>query len=62
MTLTIKEMRLAAGMSQAAFGSYFGIPMRTIQNWENEVRTPPEYVLQLIHYKLINEHMIEPRE
>lgn len=60
--MTIKEMRAASGMSQAAFGNYLDIPLRTVQDWEAERRSPPEYVVQLIQYKLINEHIIEPRD
>ena len=32
--MSIKELRKPAGMTQKAFGEYFGIPHRTIQNWE----------------------------
>lgn len=60
--MTIKEMRTAAGVSQVAFGKLLNIPIRTIQEWEADRRTPPEYVVELIQYKLINEHIIEPEE
>lgn len=60
INLTIKEMRTASGMSQVAFGELLNIPVRTIQEWEAERRTPPDYVVELIRYKLINEHIIEP--
>ena len=53
-------MRTASGMSQVAFGELLNIPVRTIQEWEAERRTPPDYVVELIRYKLINEHVIEP--
>ena len=60
INLTVKEMRTASGMSQAAFGELLNIPVRTIQEWEAERRTPPDYVVELIRYKLTNEHIIEP--
>ena len=60
--MTIKEMRALTGMSQAKFGEYFGIPMRTIQNWENDVSKCPQYVVDLIEYKLIKEQLIFPKE
>ena len=48
-------------MSQTKFGEYFGIPMRTIQNWENESsnrRECPKYLCDLMEYKLKKENLI----
>lgn len=61
--MTIKEMRTAAGMTQKAFSEYFGIPKRTIQDWESEKPTAKTarclpYVLALIEYKLRKEGLI----
>lgn len=56
--MTIKELRTASGMTQKAFGEYFGIPYRTIQNWETEKRECPEYLINLIQYKLEHEKLI----
>lgn len=47
-------------MTQAQFSEYFGIPKRTIENWEGNQRKCPEYVLNLIEYKLRNERMLKP--
>jgi DNA-binding XRE family transcriptional regulator len=44
----IKELRIAAGMTQKELGEEFGIPRRTIENWEGEQRACPEYVINLI--------------
>ena len=60
--MTIKELRTQTGMSQQAFGDYFKIPMRTIQNWELGVRECSEYILELVEYKLKNEGMIKGSE
>lgn len=57
--MTIKEMRMMTGMSQEKFGEYFGIPKRTIQNWEGNVNVCPTYLLNLIEYKLKKEKIIE---
>lgn len=46
--LNIKEIRQLTGLSQTAFGDKYGIPMRTIQNWENEKRECPAYVVALL--------------
>ena len=37
------------------FAKYFNIPYRTIQNWEAGTRQCPEYVVELIKYKLEKE-------
>ena len=46
--MRIKELRRKIGLSQTKFGELFGIPMRTIQDWELGYRTPPEYVINMI--------------
>lgn len=56
--MTIKELRKASGMTQQQFGDYFGIPKRTIQNWEAGVNKCPEYLLKLLEYKLKHEGLI----
>ena len=43
-----KAIRQKTGLSQQKFGDRYGIPKRTIQNWENGVNEPPEYVLSLL--------------
>lgn len=44
----IKEIRERTGLSQAKFGARYGIPMRTVQDWERGVRTPPPYVVTML--------------
>lgn len=46
--MTIKEMRLQFGDTQHEFSQRYGIPFRTIQNWEAGKRKPPEYVENLL--------------
>ncbi|MDY4771502.1 MAG: helix-turn-helix domain-containing protein [Lachnospiraceae bacterium] len=46
--MTVKEIRIQTGMSQKEFAEYFEIPLRTLQEWEQERRTPPDYVLGMI--------------
>lgn len=46
--MDIKEMRDRTGFSQSMFGKYFNISVRTIQAWEQGVRKPPFYVVELI--------------
>lgn len=56
--MTMKELRIQSGMNIKQFSEYFGIPYRTIQNWEGGQRSCPEYLLDLIEYKLKNEKLI----
>lgn len=57
--MKIKDLRAASGMTQQQFSDYFNIPKRTIENWEGEQRQCPEYLLELIKYKLKNEGYIK---
>lgn len=55
----IKQMRKESGMTQAQFSEYFGIPKRTVEEWERGGRKPPEYLPRLLAYKLFTEGLIE---
>ena len=46
--MKIKEIRALTGLSQAKFADKYKIPVRTLQGWEGERRTPPEYVLIML--------------
>lgn len=46
--MKIKELRQLTGMSQSQFAAYFGISVRTVQEWEQEKRTPPVYLVGLL--------------
>lgn len=50
--MKIKELRKLTGLTQAAFSKKYHIPLRTIQDWEREVRTPPEYIIELLEFKV----------
>lgn len=56
--MTFKELRKTSGMNKTEFAKYFNIPYRTIQNWELGERKCPEYLLELMHYKLKNEGVL----
>ena len=60
--MTFKELRAVSGMNLTKFSEYFGIPYRTVQNWEAGARSCPGYLLKLMRYKLINEGIIKGRE
>lgn len=46
--MTIEEIRSMTGLSQGKFANRYGIPVRTLQNWEIGERKPPDYVLRLL--------------
>ena len=39
------------GMNRREFSDYYGIPYRTVQDWEAEKRELPEYLLRLMIYR-----------
>ena len=49
----IKAAREAAGLTQAEVFEALRIPMRTLQDWENNRRKPPEWAERLIIKELI---------
>ena len=57
--MTFKELRERSGMNLTQFSNFFGIPYRTIQNWEAEIRCCPSYLMELMEYKLLNEKKIK---
>ena len=50
--LQLRELRSKTGMNRRVFAEYFGIPYRTVQDWELGNREMPEYLLRLIIYKV----------
>lgn len=46
------ELRESTGMNRKEFANYFGIPYRTIQEWELGNRSMPQYLLRLMCYKV----------
>ena len=47
----VKELRLQMGMNRREFSDYYGIPYRTVQDWEADKRELPDYLLRLLKYK-----------
>ena len=61
--MNIREMRNRLNTTQSEFAKRYGIPFRTIQNWESGVREAPEYVIKLLEDRvnadLINRRTVE---
>ncbi|MBR2408831.1 MAG: transcriptional regulator [Lachnospiraceae bacterium] len=56
------ELRKSTGMNRREFTEYFGIPYRTLQDWELGNRQMPEYLLRLMAYKVGMEQMTKECE
>ena len=48
----IKKLRAELGLTQKKFGEKFGIPIRTVQDWEYENREPRSYIIYMM-YRII---------
>lgn len=57
-TNAVKALRNRAGMTQREFAEYFGIPRRTLEDWERDIGHCSDYLLSLMEYKLVNEGII----
>ena len=53
------RLRKETGMKRSEFARYFGIPYRTIQDWELGHRKIPEYLLRLMAYKIKTEEVLK---
>lgn len=60
--MTIKELRKLSGMTQQAFADYFGVSKRAIESWEGGQRQCPDYLLNLMKYKLEKEKENTPQK
>lgn len=56
--MIFKELRISSGMTQQEFAEYFGIPKRTIEDWERGARKCAPYLLNLMKYKLEKENKL----
>ena len=54
----LKQLKEDTGLTWRALAEYFGIPYRTVQDWQLGNREMPEYLLRLMIYKIEMEKMI----
>lgn len=50
--MTIQEIRKSTGLSQGKFCEALNIPVRTLQKWEIGERSCPDYVVELIAFRV----------
>lgn len=58
-TMHIREIRKLTGLTQKEFANKNDIPLRTLENWESDKRTPPIYINRLLQFKCITERLIK---
>ena len=58
----IKYLRLMTGMKREDFANYLHIPLNTVRDWEQGKRKMPEYVYELIEYKVSRELTLKDEE
>ena len=46
----IRYIRESTGLSRIDFCKKYGIPLRTMEEWESGRRTPPEYIPRMLYY------------
>jgi len=51
------ELRESTGMNRMRFAKYFGIPYRTMCDWESGERNMIDYVFELMKYKVQSENL-----
>lgn len=49
---SVKLLRSISKLNQRQMAEYFGIPLRTWEDWESGRRKMPEYLLRLMQYKV----------
>jgi transcriptional regulator with XRE-family HTH domain len=57
----LRELRKTIGMNLREFAEYFGIPLRTIEDWEAGRRKMPAYLFRLMVYRVKAEHIFSQK-
>lgn len=58
---SIMELRKETGLNRKDFSEHFGIPLRTVEDWEAGRRTPPPYLPKLIKYQIEYEKIVSKK-
>lgn len=52
--IRFRQLREYSGMYLAEFARHYGIPKRSVENWDANVTTPPAYLLELLLCDIMN--------
>lgn len=50
--MTIQEIRALTNLSQPQFCEKYHIPLPTLRKWEQGKREPPDYLVELLEFKV----------
>lgn len=53
--MIIKEIRALTGLSQPKFCQKYHIPLNTFIRWEQGKREPPDYLVELLEFKVMED-------
>lgn len=57
--MTFVELKKSTGMTLKEISDYFGVPLRTVENWSSGVNKCPDYLIELMRYKLEREGILK---
>ena len=57
--MDIKNIRKQTGLSQKKFAEKIGVPVRTLQGWEQGYRNPPDYIMNMINSVLSRNDLVD---
>lgn len=57
--MDIKNIRKQTGLSQKKFAEKIGVPVRTLQGWEQGYRNPPDYIMNMISSVLSRNDLVD---
>ena len=60
--MTIKEIRQLTSLSQPKFCEKYGIPLVTLRKWEQGHRSPPDYLVELLEFKVREDLKMDMRD
>lgn len=58
MKISERVRAIRGDMSRAKFAEHFGVPARTLDDWENERRVPVGYVVDLLAWRVAFERVV----
>ena len=56
--LELHILRNEIGLNRKEFAIEYGIPLRTIEDWEHGKRKMPDYLLRLLAYRQLSVYII----
>lgn len=57
--IQFRQLREFSGMRIADFSRCYGIPKRSVENWDANVTTPPSYLMELLLTDVLNAQKAE---